>query len=89
MSRTPTPAEAVQKIRTKSAVNLVIATTALDVSVATGSRLIAAGKFPVPVVRMGQRVIIPTPALRELLQLAPLTETDPTDAETDPAPVGA
>lgn len=64
---TPTPAEAAEQIRTKTAVNLTVAAVALDVSPSTASRRIADGTFPVPFIRMGARVIVPTPPLRELL----------------------
>lgn len=69
-----TPAEAADLIRDTPAVNITVATTALGVSVATGSRLIAAGTFPVPVIRMGSRVVIPTPPLRKLLGIEPGTD---------------
>lgn len=70
----PSPAEAVEQIKTKTAVNLTTAAVALDVSVATASRSAAAGNFPVPIVRMGARVIVPTVGLRELLGIT--TDTD-------------
>lgn len=69
MRRIPTPAEAQAAILTRPAVNLATACAALGVSPATGSRTIAAGTFPVAVIRMGARVIVPTEPLRRLLSL--------------------
>ncbi|GAA4386082.1 hypothetical protein GCM10023147_08880 [Tsukamurella soli] len=72
MSGAPTPAEAVVAIQTLPAVNLITAAVALGVSVSTASRSVAAGAFPVPVVRMGARVVVPTAPLRELLSIEPM-----------------
>lgn len=69
---TPTPAEAVTQIRTRAAVNLSAACVGLGISQATGSRAVAAGTFPVPVIRMGTRVIVPTEPLRALLRMPAL-----------------
>ena len=81
---TTTPAAATEQIRTKLAVNLTVACAALGISQATGSRAITAGTFPVPVVRMGTRVIVPTEPLRKLLddnQPAPVVEKTRTLAD--------
>jgi len=64
-----TPAEAAELIVTKPAVGLAVACAGMDVSQATGSRLIARGAFPVPIIRLGARVIVPTAPLRALLHL--------------------
>lgn len=66
---TPTPAEAKAAILNAAAVNLLTACTAMGINPATGSRLIAAGAFPVPIVRMGTRVVVPTAPLLKLLHL--------------------
>lgn len=65
----PTPAEAEDQLRTRTAVHLTTACVALGVSPATGSGMVAAGTFPVPVIRMGTRVVVPTPPLRQLLHV--------------------
>ena len=64
---TPTPAEAREEILTSAAVTLTTACAAMRVSQATGSRMISKGTFPVPVIRMGARVIVPTEPLRKAL----------------------
>ncbi|KXP06720.1 helix-turn-helix transcriptional regulator [Tsukamurella pseudospumae] len=56
-------------VRAQGAVSLTQAASALGISVATASRAVRDGTFPVPTIRMGARVIVPTPKLRELLQL--------------------
>lgn len=66
---TPTPAAAKEAILAAAAVNLTLACAAMDISPTTGSRLIARGEFPVPIIRMGARVIVPTAPLRQLLHL--------------------
>lgn len=76
----PTPAEAKQAILTTAAVNLTVACAAMGVSQATGARMLAAGKFPVPIIRMGARVIVPTAPLRKALYID--------DAEADAAATG-
>lgn len=76
----PTPAEAKHEILTSAAVTLTTACAAMRVSQATGSRMIAAGKFPVPIIRMGARVIVPTEPLRKALYID--------DAEADAAATG-
>ena len=63
----PTPAEAKYEILTSAAVTLTTACAAMRVSQATGSRMISKGTFPVPVIRMGARVIVPTEPLRKAL----------------------
>jgi hypothetical protein len=64
---TPTPAAAKEAILAAAAVNLTLACAAMDISPTTGSRLIARGEFPVPIIRMGARVIVPTAPLRKAL----------------------
>ena len=64
---TPTPVEAAEQLRISPAISLSTACVALGISQATGSRAVSSGTFPVPVVRMGARVIVPTAPLRELL----------------------
>ena len=76
----PTPAEAKYEILTSAAVTLTTACAAMRVSQATGSRMIAAGKFPVPIIRMGARVIVPTEPLRKALYID--------DSEADAAATG-
>lgn len=66
---TLTPAEATAEILAATAVNLKVACTAMGINPATGSRLLAKGEFPVPVIRMGARVVVPTTPLREILHL--------------------
>ena len=66
----PSSAEAVQRITTEPAVNLTVAATALGISAATASRLVACDKFPAPTIRLGARIVVPTPELRKLLQLS-------------------
>lgn len=65
----PTVNAALAAIRTKPAVPLSAASVALGISSSTASAAVARDDFPVPFVRMGARVIVPTPALRKLLQL--------------------
>ncbi|KXP08787.1 hypothetical protein [Tsukamurella pseudospumae] len=65
----PSPADAERQVVTRTAVNLGVAAVLLGVSQATASRTVADGTFPVPVVRMGTRVIVPTAPLRDLLHL--------------------
>ena len=65
----PTPSEARAAVLAAAAVSLTTACTALDISQATGSRLIARDAFPVPIIRMGTRVVVPTAPLLKLLHL--------------------
>ena len=65
----PTIDAALAAIRTKPAVPLSTASVALRIASSTASAAVARDDFPVPFVRMGARVIVPTPALRTLLQL--------------------
>ncbi|HEX7323282.1 MAG TPA: hypothetical protein VF299_10235 [Mycobacterium sp.] len=67
-------AEAAEQIRGKTAVNLTVAAVALDVSHSTASRRVADGTFPVPFIRMGARVIVPTLPLRQLLGITAGTD---------------
>jgi hypothetical protein len=77
----PTPAEAKAEIRSAAAVSLTTACASLGVSQATGSRMIAAGKFPVPIIRMGSRVVVPTEPLLKLLHIDAAAESGDTSAE--------
>jgi len=79
---TPTPAEAREEILNSAAVTLTTACAAMRVSQATGSRMIAAGKFPVPIVRMGSRVIVPTEPLRKALYIDDGDTADDAAGET-------
>jgi predicted site-specific integrase-resolvase len=65
----PSRSQAKAAILDAAAVSLTTACVSLDISQATGSRMVTAGTFPVPVIRMGTRVIVPTEPLRKLLHL--------------------
>jgi|GEM_PF-3177584 hypothetical protein len=90
----PTPAEARELIATENSVSLLVAAVAFGIAPITASRRVADGNFPVPTVRIGHRIAVPTPALRKALQIEaadsqPRTTPADSAAEPDPAPVGA
>jgi excisionase family DNA binding protein len=51
----------------------------LGIDRSTGYKSIRDGTFPVPVLRIGRLIRIPTRALRQLLQLEDVSATAPTD----------
>lgn len=51
-------------------VDLVTAATALGIGRTTAYEMVRTGRWPTPVLRLGNRIRIPTAALRELLSLS-------------------
>jgi hypothetical protein len=66
-TKLPSAAEALERIRNRAAVDITTSAVVMGISRMHASRSIKAGTFPVPIIRMGNRVIIPTAPLRELL----------------------
>ncbi len=65
----PSPADATALVFSQPAIGLAPAAVLMGSTPATLSRLIAAGEFPSPVVRLGSRVLIVSAPLIELLHL--------------------
>lgn len=61
--------EALGRVRSQPAIDLADLATLTDVHVSTVQRAAARGDLPVPVARMGQRWIVPSAPVRELLHL--------------------
>ena len=51
-------------------VDLLTAATALGIGRTTAYELVRTGRWPTPVLRLGNRIRVPTAALRELLSLS-------------------
>ena len=56
------------------ATDLRTAARALGVSASQGYALVKANAFPVPVVRVGSRIVVPTEGLRAALGLSPVED---------------
>ncbi len=61
----------------KLSVSLPVAGKALDLGESSTYAAVKNGTFPVPVIKIGGRYVVPTAPLRELLGLPPLTEQPP------------
>lgn len=61
--------EALQRVKNQPAIDLADLAALTDVHVSTVQRAAARGDLPVPVARMGQRWIVPSAPVRELLHL--------------------
>ena len=62
-------ADALEQIRTKPTVRVPVACAALDLSDWAGFQAIKRGDFPVPVCRVGRRILVLSRPLRDLLGL--------------------
>ena len=51
-------------------VNLVTAASVLGIGRTTAYELVRTGRWPTPILRLGNRIRVPTAALRELLSLS-------------------
>jgi hypothetical protein len=69
-----------------AATNLATAAAVLGIGRSQAYRLVAAGQFPAPVIRVGTRVIVPVAGLLRLLLV---DDTDPTAAGPRLDPGGA
>lgn len=61
--------EALDRVRSQPAIDLADLAVLTDVHVSTVQRAAARGDLPVPVARMGQRWIVPSAPVREMLHL--------------------
>lgn len=61
--------EALGRVRSQPAIDLADLAALTDVHVSTVQRAASRGDLPVPVARMGQRWIVPSAPVRELLHL--------------------
>ncbi|MCB1258509.1 MAG: hypothetical protein KDB26_15465 [Microthrixaceae bacterium] len=65
----PTPAEALERLMTAAAIDLIDLAVLTGVSTSTVQRHAAEDKLPVPTARIGQRWIVPSAPVRKLLQI--------------------
>jgi hypothetical protein len=78
--------EAIAEVMTKRTVSLVVAGKALTIGHNKARRLAREGRFPVPIVPLGNHgYVVPTPALRRVLQLQDFTAGLSSPAEVPPA----
>lgn len=68
-SHTPTPAEAMNRLMTVAAIDLIDLAVLTGVSTSTVQRHASEGKLPVPTARIGQRWIVPSIPVRKLLMI--------------------
>lgn len=61
--------EALDRVRSQPAIDLADLAVLTDVHVSTVQRAAARGDLPVPVARLGQRWIVPSAPVREMLHL--------------------
>lgn len=54
-------------LKTQATVDVTTAAKMIGISRATAFKLIAANEFPVRVIRVGKRIVVPTAGLRALL----------------------
>ncbi len=64
-------------------VDLLTAATALGIGRTTAYELVRTGRWPTPVLRLGNRIRVPTAALRELLSLSTADATVQTRVPAD------
>lgn len=65
----PTPAEAMERLMTVPAIDLIDLAVLTGVSTSTVQRHAAEDKLPVPTARIGQRWIVPSAPVRKLLKI--------------------
>lgn len=65
----PTVAEATERVMTQAAIDLSDLAVLLNVGLSTTQRAAARGDLPVRMTRLGQRYVIPSAGVRELLGL--------------------
>lgn len=65
----PSLAAAMQRLKENPAIDLADFAVITGIGVSTAQRQAAQDRLPVPVVRIGQRWIIPTPAVRKMMQV--------------------